>query len=181
MTPGNLSTAPGPRDSRRCHGVSAVVLWADGSPSRSSRAIDVDQCAGRLRPADSCAASRARVEPGAIGHTGGRGAQGRRLPMGSAETARRRPCSGNESPRSTRPPAVPRGTVRTTERRWHTLDHADGLQADMDDPADRREQSTRMVEPSMNRRLVHRDGREHLSAHSCARQDQRVQLLLRDA
>ena len=51
----------------------------------------------------------------------------------------------------------------------------------MDDPADRREQSTRMVEPSMNRRLVHRDGREHLSAHSCARQDQRVQLLLRDA
>ena len=82
---------------------------------------------------------------------------------------------------STRPPAVPRGTFRTTERRWHTLDHADGLQADMDDPADRREQSTRMVEPSMNRRLVHRDGREHLSAHSCARQDQRVQLLLRDA
>ena len=29
---------------------------------------------------------RARVEPGAIGHAGGRGAQNRRLPMGGAET-----------------------------------------------------------------------------------------------
>ena len=29
---------------------------------------------------------RARIEPGAIGHAGGRGAEGRRLPMGGAET-----------------------------------------------------------------------------------------------
>ena len=36
--------------------------------------------------ADSRAASRARVEPSAIGHAGGRGAQSRRLPMGGAET-----------------------------------------------------------------------------------------------
>ncbi len=35
--------------------------------------------------ADSRASSRARVEPGAIGHAGGRGAQSCCLPMGSAE------------------------------------------------------------------------------------------------
>ena len=29
----DLSPPPGPRDSRRGQGVSAVVLWADGSPS----------------------------------------------------------------------------------------------------------------------------------------------------
>ena len=75
-----------PRDSRRCQGVSAVVLWADGQPSRSSRAIDVGQCARQLRRADSRASSCARIEPGAIGHAGGRGAQSRRLPMGGAET-----------------------------------------------------------------------------------------------
>ena len=34
----------------------------------------------------------------------------------------------------------------------------------MDDPADRREQSTRMVEPSMNRRLVHRWSRPRPSS-----------------
>ena len=39
----------------------------------------------RLRRADSRASSRARVESGAIGHAGGRGAQSRRLPMGGAE------------------------------------------------------------------------------------------------
>ena len=49
-----------------------------------------------------------------------------------------------------------------------------------DEPADRRDQNTRMVEPSMDRRLVHRAGREHLLARSCARQYQRVKLLLRD-
>ena len=49
-----------------------------------------------------------------------------------------------------------------------------------DEPADRRDQRTRMVEPSMDRRLVHRDGREHLLARLCARQYQRVKLLLRD-
>ena len=37
------------------------------------------------------------------------------------------------------------------------------------------------VNGSMDRRLVHRDGREHLLACSCARQHQRVKLLLRDA
>ena len=36
--------------------------------------------------ADSCAASRAWVEPSAIGHAGGRGAEGRRLSMGGAQT-----------------------------------------------------------------------------------------------
>ena len=66
------------------------------------------------------------------------------------------------------------------ERLWHTLDHADGLHADLDDPADRCDQNTRMVEPSMDRRLVHRAGREHLLAHSFARQYQRVKLLLRN-
>ena len=40
----------------------------------------------RLRRADSRASSRARIEPGAIGHAGGRGAQSCRLPMGGAET-----------------------------------------------------------------------------------------------
>ena len=42
--------------------------------------------ARRLRRADSRPASRARIEPGAIGHPGEGGAQGRRLPMGGAET-----------------------------------------------------------------------------------------------
>ena len=51
-----------------------------------SCAIDLDQRSRRLRRADSRAASHARVEPGAIGHAGGRGAQSRRLPMGGAET-----------------------------------------------------------------------------------------------
>ena len=66
--------------------VSAVVLWANGPPSRSSRAIDLGQRSRRLRRADSRGSSRARVEPGAIGHAGGRGAQSCRLPMGGAET-----------------------------------------------------------------------------------------------
>ena len=85
-TTNHLSPPPGSRDSRRGQGVSAVVLWAHGSPSRSSRAIDVDQRAQGLRRADSRASSRARIEPSAIGHAGGRGAQSRRLPMGGAET-----------------------------------------------------------------------------------------------
>ena len=55
-------------------------------PVGPSCAIDVGQCARRLRRADSRATSRARVEPGAIGHAGGRGAEGRRLSMGGAET-----------------------------------------------------------------------------------------------
>ena len=73
-------------DSRCGLGVSAVVFWADGPPRRSSRAIDLGQCARRLRCADSRASSRARVEPSAIGHVGGRGAQSRRLPMGGEKT-----------------------------------------------------------------------------------------------
>ena len=48
--------------------------------------MDLGQRSRRLRRADSGGASRARVEPGAIGHAGGRGAQSRRLPMGGAET-----------------------------------------------------------------------------------------------
>ena len=42
--------------------------------------------------ADSRAASRARVEPGAIGHAGGRGAEGRRLWRRSPATGRRNEC-----------------------------------------------------------------------------------------
>ena len=53
---------------------------------RSSRAIDLGVRARGLRRADSCSASRTWVEPGAIGHAGGRGAEGRRLPMGGAQT-----------------------------------------------------------------------------------------------
>ena len=53
--------------------------------------------AKRLRRTDSRATLRTRVEPGAIGHAGGRGAQSRRLPMGGAETHARRPCSGEKS------------------------------------------------------------------------------------
>ena len=77
---------PSPRDSRRGQGVSAVVLWAIGGAGGPPCAIDVGQCARRLRRADSRATSRTRVEPGAIGHAGGRGAEGRRLSMGGAET-----------------------------------------------------------------------------------------------
>ena len=84
--PDHLSPAPGPRDSRRRQGVSAVVLWAIGGAGGPSCAIDVGQCARRLRRADSRATSRTRVESGAIGHAGGRGAEGRRLSMGGAET-----------------------------------------------------------------------------------------------
>ena len=50
----------------------ALLTWASGSK--------------RLRCADSRAASRAWIEPSAISHPGGRGAEGRRLPMGGAET-----------------------------------------------------------------------------------------------
>ena len=55
-------------------------------PSGPSRAFDLGQRARRLRCTDSSAASRARAEPSAIGRAGGRGAEGRRLPMGGAET-----------------------------------------------------------------------------------------------
>ena len=54
------------------------------TPSRSSRTIDLGQCARGLRRADSRAATRTRGEPGAISHAGGRGAEGRCLPMGGA-------------------------------------------------------------------------------------------------
>ena len=50
------------------------------------RAAELGERASRLRCTDSRAASRARVEPGAIGHAGGRGAEGRRLSMGGAQT-----------------------------------------------------------------------------------------------
>ena len=50
-----------------------------------SRAINLGQRARGLRCADSRVSSRARIEPGTIGHAGGRGAQSHRLPMGSAE------------------------------------------------------------------------------------------------
>ena len=46
---------------------------------------------------------RARgVEPGAIGHAGGRGAEGPSFINGRRANVRRRPCSGNASPRSSR-------------------------------------------------------------------------------
>ena len=59
-------------------GVSAVVLWAIGGARGPSRAIDVGQCARRLRRADSRATSRTRVESGAISHPGGRSTESRR-------------------------------------------------------------------------------------------------------
>ena len=89
---------------------------------------ELGQRAGRLRCADSRAASRTRVEPSAIGHAGGRGAESRRLSMGGAEThavapvlatthrapsvswARRGHGGGNGGPRSARGGAV--GPVR---------------------------------------------------------------------
>ena len=76
----------GPRDSRRGQGVSAVVLWATGEAGGPSCAIDLGQCARRLRRADSFATLRTRVESGAIGHPGGRGTESRRLPMGGTKT-----------------------------------------------------------------------------------------------
>ena len=66
--------------------VSAVVLWSTGETGGPSYAIDLGQRSKRLRRADSRASSRARIEPGAIGHAGGRSAEGRRLSMGGAET-----------------------------------------------------------------------------------------------
>ena len=36
MTPGPPFEGSGPRDFRGCPGISAVVLWAEGPPSRSS-------------------------------------------------------------------------------------------------------------------------------------------------
>ena len=84
-TKNDLSPAPGPRDSRRCQGVSAVVLWADGSPRRSSCAPYLVNGARRLRRAHPSRAPGPGPESGAIGHPGGRGAEGRRLSMGDAE------------------------------------------------------------------------------------------------
>ena len=56
----------------------------------------------RLRRADSRGASRARIEPSAIGHRGGRGADKAVVYQWEAqETHAIARCSGNESPRST--------------------------------------------------------------------------------
>ena len=102
----NLSPPPGSRDSCRCSGVSAIVLWANGPPRRSSRAIDLGQHSKRLRCADSHGSSRARMEPGAIGHAGGRGAEGRRLSMGGAQTHAVAPvlATTRRAPRARRQP-----------------------------------------------------------------------------
>ena len=153
---------------------------ADRCGGGPTRAADVGERARGLRCADSRASSRARVEPDAIGHPGGRGAEGRGLSMGSAETHAIAPvlATTRRAPRARRQPlGAPfarsngAGTL-STMRTVSTLT--------WDEPADRRDQNTRMVEPSMDRRLVHRAGREHLLAHSFARQYQRVKLLLRD-
>ena len=82
----DLSTAPGPRDIGDGSPVPPFLLWTAGAASRPARAAELGQRAGRLRCSDSCAASCARGEPGAIGHAGGRGAEGRRLSMGGAQT-----------------------------------------------------------------------------------------------
>ena len=87
-------------------------------PGGSSCAIDVGQCARRLRRADSRASSRARVEPGAIGHAGGRGAEGCRLPMGGAETHAVAPVLATN--RRT-PPASAGATVSGLASGWRDL------------------------------------------------------------
>ena len=61
------------------HAVSPRLLWPTGAAVRPTRAAELGECARQLRCADSRASSRARPEPGAIGHAGGRGAEGRRL------------------------------------------------------------------------------------------------------
>ena len=70
----------------RGHAVSPRLLWPTGEADGPSCAIDLGQRARRLRRADSRATLRTRVESGAIGHAGGRSAEGRRLSMGGAET-----------------------------------------------------------------------------------------------
>ena len=82
----DLSPPPGPRDSRRGQGVSAVVLWADGSPSRSSCPPHLVDGAGRLRRPHPGRAPGPRPESGAVRGPGGRRAKGRRLSVGSPET-----------------------------------------------------------------------------------------------
>ena len=67
--------------------VSPRLLWPTGAAERTVvLPLTWASVPERLRCADSRAASRARVEPGAIGHAGGRGAEGRRLSMGGAQT-----------------------------------------------------------------------------------------------
>ena len=148
--------------------------------SGPTRTADVGERARGLRCANSRASSRARREPGTISHPGGRGAESRCLSMGGAEThaVARVLATTRRAPRARRQPlgtpfARSNGSgTPSTMRTVSTLT--------WDEPADRRDQNTRMVEPSMDRRLVHRAGREHLLAHSFARQYQRVKLLLRD-
>ena len=87
MTPGRPFAGSGPaRRSTAARAVSPVLLWPTGAAGGPTRAAELGQCARRLRCADSRASSRAWVEPSAIGHAGGRGAETRRLPMGGEET-----------------------------------------------------------------------------------------------
>ena len=67
-------------------GVSAVVLWADGSPSRSSCTPHLVDGAGRLRRPHPGRAPGPRPESGAVRGPGGRRAKGRRLSVESPET-----------------------------------------------------------------------------------------------
>ena len=81
----HLPPAPRPRDSRHRQGVSAVVLWADGPPSRSAGAPHMVDSAGRLRCPHPGRAPEPGPESGAVRDPGGRRAEGRRLSVGSTE------------------------------------------------------------------------------------------------
>ncbi len=60
-----------------------------GVSPESYRTWDAGRRARRLRRADSRASLRTRIEPGAIGHAGGRGAEGRRLRLIETANAHR--------------------------------------------------------------------------------------------
>ena len=108
----DVPASPRTRDSRRRQGISAVVLWKDGSCRRSSGAAHVVDDSARLRRPDPCPASASGSESGALRRTRESGLEGRRVSVGVAkalsitsvlETYRgtlAHPVQGAETPRA---------------------------------------------------------------------------------
>ena len=81
----DVPASPRTRDSRRRQGISAVVLWKDGSCRRSSGAAHVVDDSARLRRPDPCPASASGSESGALRRTRESGLEGRRVSVGVAK------------------------------------------------------------------------------------------------
>ena len=100
----DVPASPRTRDSRRRQGISAVVLWKDGSCRRSSGAAHVVDDSARLRRPDPCPASASGSESGALRRTRESGLEGphrgrltRRRGAAGTMTSPIRQCRGWEA------------------------------------------------------------------------------------